>query len=110
MSKVLKGPINEKCMMYLDDVLVIGRKFKDHLDKIREVFQRLREANLSLKPKKCHFAKQQVLYLGYVVSEAGISADKSKVEAVLCMAIHVMCVLITKHSRHYSISHTHLKS
>ena len=35
-----------------------------------------------MKPKKCHFAKNGVRYLGYIVSESGISADKSKVEAV----------------------------
>jgi len=45
-------------------------------------FDRLREAHLRLKPKKCHFAKREVLYLGYVVSNLGISANRSIVEAV----------------------------
>ena len=82
MSKVLKELINQKCMVYLDDILVMGRTFTEHLENLREVLQRLREANLCRKPRKYHLAKQQVLYLGYVISEAGISVDKSKVEAV----------------------------
>ena len=82
MSKVLKGLVNEKCMVYLDDLLVMGRSFAEHLQNLQEVLERLREANLRLKPKKCHFT-----YLGYIVSESGISADKSKVEAVTSFPI-----------------------
>ena len=82
MSRVLKGLINEKCMVYLDDILVMGQSFAEHISNLQEVFNRLRDANLCLKPKKCHFVKREVLYPGYVVSESGISADKSKVEAV----------------------------
>ena len=62
--------------------MIFWRMFNEHLENLREMFQRLREANLCLKPKKCHLAEQQVLYLGYVVSEAGISVDTSKVEAI----------------------------
>ena len=72
MNRVLKGLTTEKCMVYLDDILVMGRSFAKHLLNLREVFDRLREAHLRLKSKKCHFAKREVLYLGYVVSELGI--------------------------------------
>ena len=41
------------------------------------MFDRLREAKLCLKPKQCHFAKREALYLVYVLSQSGISADKS---------------------------------
>ena len=69
-------------MVYLDDVLVIGRTFQEHLDNLREVLERLRYAGLRLKPKKCHFAQPQVVYLGFVISHSGISADAKKVDAV----------------------------
>ena len=81
MRGVFEGLVNN-CMVYLDDILVMGRNFTEHLSNLREVFDRLHEANLCLKPKKCHFVKRQVLYLGYVVSESGITADRSKVDAV----------------------------
>ena len=67
---------------YLDDVLVIGGTFQEHLDNLREVLERLRYAGLRLKPKKCHIAQPEVVYLGFVISHLGISADTKKVDAV----------------------------
>ena len=70
------------CMVYIDDILVVGKTFEDHLLNLRKVFDRLREAGLRLKPTKCHLAKHQVKYLGYIVSAQGIAADPKKVEAI----------------------------
>ena len=82
MGRVLSGMIPKKCMVYLDDILVIGRFFQEHLNNLREVMERLRCAGLQLKPKKCHFAQSQVVYLDFAVSNSGIAADTKKVEAV----------------------------
>ena len=79
MEVTLHGLARCKCVVYLDDILVIGRSFKEHMDNLREALNRLRTAGL---PKKCHFVKQQVKYLGYVVSSSGVSADEDKVKAV----------------------------
>ena len=79
MESVLMGLSRSRCMVYLDDVMVIGRNFTEHLENLREVFGRFRQANLKLQPEKCFL---EVLYLGYVVSRKGISADVQKVEAV----------------------------
>ena len=82
METVFRGLARDKCFVYLDDVLVVGQTFEEHLSNLREVFTRLKEAGLKLKPSKCHLAKSQVTYLGYVVSRQGITADRSKVTAV----------------------------
>ena len=82
MESVLMGLSQSRCMVYLDDVMVIGRNFTEHLENLWEVFGRFRWANLKLKPEKCFLASSKVLYLGYVVSREGISADVQKVEAV----------------------------
>ena len=39
-------------------------------------------AGLKLKPSKCHFFKEEIEYLGHVVSGEGISTNPKKVEAV----------------------------
>ena len=82
METVLAGLAWERCIVYLDDILVVVRTFEEHLKNLHEVFERLRQFGLRLKPSKCHLAKCQVTYLGYSVSEGGISADSSKVDAV----------------------------
>ena len=82
METVLAGLARESCMVYLDDILVIGKSFDEHLQNLRRVFTRLREAGLSLKPRKCRLGMHSVEYLGYVVTEAGIAADPKKVTAV----------------------------
>ena len=78
METVFSGLARDKCFVYLDDVLVVGQTFEEHLSNLREVFTRLKEAGLKLKPSKCHLAKSQVAYLGYVVSRQGITADHPK--------------------------------
>ena len=82
MEKVLHDLAREKYLIYLDDVLVIGHTFQEHLDNLREVFTRPSKAGLRLKPAKCKLARRQVEFLGYVVSEGGISADQKKIRAV----------------------------
>jgi hypothetical protein len=68
MEIVLAGLARECCMVYIDDVLVMGHEFEDHLSNLRKVFERLRSAELKLKPQKCFFRSGRAEYLGYVVS------------------------------------------
>jgi hypothetical protein len=46
---------------------------ENHLANLREVFERLKEAHLKLSPKKCHFFKTKVKFLGHIVSDEGVS-------------------------------------
>lgn len=68
--------------MYLDDVIVVGRTFEEHLRNLRDVFARLRAAGLKLQPKKCHLCSPEVEFLGHVVSAEGVSTDPKKIEKV----------------------------
>ena len=82
MDLVLAGLQWSNCLVYLDDVLIIGRTFREHLNNLELVFDRLRKAGLKLKPSKCDICKKQVNYLGHVVSADGIATDPSKTEKV----------------------------
>lgn len=46
------------------------------------IFQKLRKANLTLQPTKCHFAAQEVKYLGHIISEKGVEVDRAKIATV----------------------------
>lgn len=56
MQLVLRGLQWKTVLLYLDDIIVFARSPEEHLSRLREVFERLREANIKVKPSKCHFA------------------------------------------------------
>jgi hypothetical protein len=82
METVLRGLTDNSCLMYLDDVIVIGRTSQEHLLNLRKVFQRFREARLKLNPGKCQHLQKEVKYFGHIVSPGGISTDSEKLKAV----------------------------
>jgi len=59
-------------------------RLEDHNKRLKEVLQRLRKTNLKLQPDKCKFLRKEVIYLGHIISENGISRppDPSKLIAV----------------------------
>ena len=60
----------------------VGRDFKEHLVRLREVFERFRQAGLKLKPSKCFLLRSKVPFLGHVISADGMSTDPDKIRAV----------------------------
>ena len=56
---------------YLDDILVFSKDMKQHLQHVRILFERLREADLKLTKRKCSFLKAHVQYLGHYISGGG---------------------------------------
>ncbi|XP_073515516.1 uncharacterized protein [Phyllobates terribilis] len=72
----------ESVLIYLDDVIIFGDSFDDHLKKLRQVLHRLRDNGLKIKPKKCHLFQTQIEYLGHVVSAEGVQPAPSKIEAI----------------------------
>ena len=83
MDLVLSGLQWVSCLVYLDDVVVFGKSFEEHLKNMELVFARIREAGLKLKPSKCFFFQKQVKYLGHIISEHGFAIDPSKIDKVL---------------------------
>ena len=82
MERALSGLPPNVALVYIDDILVSGRSFQDHLCNLRTVFRRLQDANLKLSPKKCNLFQKEVKYLGHVVSADGVSTDPQKAETI----------------------------
>jgi hypothetical protein len=62
----------------LYDILLFEGTFDNMLSRLEVIFKRLAHFNLKLKPSKCHFLKQEVLYLGHIVSADGVKTDPDK--------------------------------
>jgi hypothetical protein len=60
---------------FVDDIIVHGRGVEEKMEKLREVFSRFREAGISLNLEKWDFFKEEVVYLGYLVSSHGVKPN-----------------------------------
>ena len=67
------------CLIYLDDVVVFGNNFEEHLRRLDLVLERIARAGLKLKPKKCHLFQEEVTFLGHVVSKRGVLPNPDNV-------------------------------
>lgn len=72
----------KECLIFLDDVLIFSNTFDEHCERLKNVFLKLSEYGLKLKPSKCELFKQSVTYLGHIISEKGIETDPEKLSAV----------------------------
>ena len=82
MNLVLRGLTWKTVLAFLDDILVLGKSFEDHLKNLREVLERLQHYNLKLKPRKCIFFQKQTKFLGRIVSGESVSVDPTSLEPV----------------------------
>lgn len=78
LEDVLRGLQWEECLLYMDDIIVPGSTFAEALQRLENIFERLRDANLKLKPSKCNLFQKSVKFLGHVVLEEGVQTDPDK--------------------------------
>jgi hypothetical protein len=48
----------------------------------KKVFERIKQANLRFNPAKARFGFKELIYLGHVISDQGISPDPTKVQGI----------------------------
>ena len=83
MNQVLRKFIESGfVVVYLDDILIHSESLIEHLKHIELVVNELKKYQLSVKLKKCEVAKQEITFLGHVISNGSIKPDQSKCEAL----------------------------
>src|SRR6266542_459218 len=65
MNYVLHDYLNDFVVVYLDDILVCSDTFDEHINHLRKVFTKLREANLMIKLKKILTEAPVLLFLNF---------------------------------------------
>jgi hypothetical protein len=83
MNKVFMEYLDKFVVVFTDDILMFSKNEEEHNEHLHLVLQKLRENQLYTKLKKCEFWLKEVLFLGHIISEGGISIDPSKVKDVL---------------------------
>jgi len=67
---------------YLDDIVIFGRSWEEHLIHLHEVLHSLKAAQLTINISKCQFSRSEVHYLGHVIGEEVVKPDPQKLDAV----------------------------
>ena len=78
MDLVLTGLTWKCCLVYMDDIIIYSPTFDQHLKDIEKVLQQLEQAQMFVKITKCHFAREQLPFLGHIISNKGIAPDPAK--------------------------------
>jgi hypothetical protein len=66
----------------MDDILVFSKDKNEHQEQVKRILEKLRQHQLSLKAEKCYFEKEEIEFLGLIISEKGIRMDPHKVKAI----------------------------
>ena len=80
MRKLLSGM--QGVANYVDDVIVYSATWDEHMFSLRELFNRVKEASLTIKPSKCSVACTQVNFIGHKVGAGQLTTQMDKVERV----------------------------
>jgi hypothetical protein len=100
------------CAAYVDDLYLHAKTWREHIDNLRVLLQRLRTYGLKLNAAKCAWAASHISCLGYIVGKDGVRVDPEKVSAVVSLptpqCIADVRTFIHRHVLILSCSHTGL--
>ena len=69
-------------MAYIDNIVIATETIEDHIMRIKEVFECLREAGFKMRAEMCDFMRTETKYLGRIVSTDGIKPDPEAVAKI----------------------------
>ena len=82
MQSMLKPYLDKFCISFLDDILIYSSNLEEHLKHVKLVMDALRQNQLYVKLSKCSMFQTSVEFLGYTISQHGLSMVNDKVKAI----------------------------
>ena len=80
MNFVLRGLTWNIVLAFLEDILVMGKSFKDRMSNLRIVLDRFRHYGLKFNPAKCELCQSEVVFHGRKVNKTGMAIRDEYVE------------------------------
>ncbi|RDX67939.1 Retrovirus-related Pol polyprotein from transposon 17.6, partial [Mucuna pruriens] len=74
--------MHKEVEVYMDDMIAKSRTLDQHVEDLRELFERLRKYKLGLNPAKCTFKVKTGKLLGFIIDGRGIEVDPNKVKVI----------------------------
>eukprot|EP00253_Pinus_taeda_P031631 PITA_31631 len=82
-NSVFHKYLDKFVLMFIDDILIYSRNVKEREEHLRLVLQTLHEHQLYTKYSKCDFYKEQIQYLGHIITKEGIAVDPEKIRTIM---------------------------
>lgn len=82
MDNIFRGFQNEICLVYLDDIIIFSTSLEEYIIRLKQIFNRLREANFKVQLDKSKFLKKEVAYLGHIITPSGVKPNPAKINAI----------------------------
>ena len=83
MNEALNEIISKFVIVYLDDILIYSRSKDELIIHLSYVLRKLHQEKLLVNLKKCSFMKEELVYLGFVISADGLKMDLEKLKAII---------------------------
>jgi len=91
-NDVFRDMLDVGVIAYMDDILIYMETVEEHVGLVRRVMERLRKARLCVSIKKSSFYQREVEFLGYKISDSGISMTSTKVQEIRAWSTPEMVV------------------
>ena len=82
MQEILSEFCFKDVVIYIDDILIMGRTFQEHIMLVEKVLACLMLNGIKIKVSKCEFFMEQVSFLGHLLSRSGIKKAPEFVEKI----------------------------
>ena len=73
---------HDYAVAYIDDVAVFSTSWTEHLEQLKEILTRVKDAGLTLRAEKCKDGAASCIYLGHEVGSGRISPMEAKISAI----------------------------
>ena len=83
MNAIFRPHLQKFILVFFDDILIYSSTWEMHLHHVTQTLEILKQQQFFLKASKCAFGKQELEYLGHIVSHQGVKVDSKKIEAMV---------------------------
>ena len=83
MNRVFHPYLDKFVIVFIDDILIYSKSIAEYEHHLKIVLEVLRQERLYAKLSKSNFWLNEIMFLGHVISSAGISVDPHKIEVVI---------------------------
>ena len=82
MQQILSEFSHKKVIVYIDDILLLSNSFEEHLVLVEKVLTSLMLNGIKIKVAKCEFFKEEVSFLGHLISREGLKKSPEFIEKI----------------------------